>query len=89
MLVLVVAAALGCNSGTTRSVEESPAVKLAKLNKAEHLPESNKSIPEVSLEPRSITIDEVKDVVADGYVTAGQLCKDSYQPLCREYGVIS
>ncbi|GAA2603858.1 sugar ABC transporter substrate-binding protein [Paractinoplanes durhamensis] len=50
-------------------------------------PESDRQIPFVSLVPLPITIDEVKDVVADGFVAAAQLCTGTYAQLCRDKGV--
>jgi D-xylose transport system substrate-binding protein len=51
-------------------------------------PESNREVPFASLVPLPITADEVKDVVSDGFVSAAQLCADSYQALCKEHKVI-
>ena len=50
-------------------------------------PESDQQIPFSGLAPLPITVDEVKDVVANGFVTAKQLCTGTYQALCREHGV--
>ncbi|HKQ02537.1 MAG TPA: substrate-binding domain-containing protein [Actinomycetes bacterium] len=50
-------------------------------------PESGKDVPSVLLEPQAITIDNVNDVVADGYVTKDELCKGSFAAKCTEAGV--
>ena len=50
-------------------------------------PESGKDVPSVLLEPQAITIDNVNDVVADGYVTKDELCSGSYAAKCTEAGV--
>ncbi|GAA0555252.1 substrate-binding domain-containing protein [Paractinoplanes ferrugineus] len=52
-------------------------------------PESNRLVPFVSLVPLAVTIDEVKDVVADGAIKADQLCADGLQSLCQEHGIKS
>ncbi|MEU4242295.1 substrate-binding domain-containing protein [Actinoplanes sp. NPDC026619] len=51
-------------------------------------PETNREVPFVGLVPLPITVDEIKDVVSDGFVSAAQLCADSYQALCKEHKVI-
>jgi D-xylose transport system substrate-binding protein len=50
-------------------------------------PESGKDVPAVLLQPVSITIDNVNDVVKDGYVTKEQLCTGSYASKCTQAGV--
>jgi D-xylose transport system substrate-binding protein len=50
-------------------------------------PESGKDVPSVLLEPQAITIDNVNDVVADGYVTKDELCSGSFAAKCTEAGV--
>ena len=50
-------------------------------------PESNKDVPSVLLAPQAITIDNVNDVVADGYVTKDELCSGSFAAKCTEAGV--
>jgi D-xylose transport system substrate-binding protein len=50
-------------------------------------PESGASIPSVLLVPKSITKTNVKDVVADGFVTKETLCTGSFAKLCTDNGV--
>jgi D-xylose transport system substrate-binding protein len=50
-------------------------------------PESGAQIPFVALPPQPITIDNVNDVVADGFVSKAELCKGKYAQLCVEHGV--
>jgi D-xylose transport system substrate-binding protein len=50
-------------------------------------PESGASIPSVLLVPKSITKENVKDVVADGFVTKDTLCTGSFAKLCTDNGV--
>jgi D-xylose transport system substrate-binding protein len=50
-------------------------------------PETNRLVPFVSLVPLAITVDEVKDVVADGFVKPDELCAGGFQNLCREHGI--
>jgi D-xylose transport system substrate-binding protein len=50
-------------------------------------PESGKDVPSVLLEPVAITIDNVNDVVADGYVKKDELCSGSFAAKCTEAGV--
>ena len=50
-------------------------------------PESGEYIPFKPLEPQAITVDKVKDVVADGYVSKEDLCKGKYAALCRTHKV--
>jgi D-xylose transport system substrate-binding protein len=50
-------------------------------------PESGKDVPAVLLQPVAITFDNVKDVVADGFVTKEQLCTGSYAAKCTEAGI--
>ncbi|HEX6335580.1 MAG TPA: substrate-binding domain-containing protein [Jiangellaceae bacterium] len=50
--------------------------------------ESGEQVKSVLLEPQPIFADTVKDVVADGYTTAENLCTtDELQAACTEYGV--
>ena len=39
------------------------------------------------LEPQAIYKDNVKDVVADGYVTKAELCTADFAALCTEAGI--
>jgi D-xylose transport system substrate-binding protein len=50
-------------------------------------PESGADVPSVLLEPQAITIDNVNDVVADGYVTKDELCTGEFAAKCTEAGV--
>jgi D-xylose transport system substrate-binding protein len=50
-------------------------------------PESGADVPSVLLEPQAITIDNVNDVVADGYVTKEELCAGEFAAKCTEAGV--
>ena len=50
-------------------------------------PESGREVPSVLLTPKSIFLENVKDVVADGYVTAAQLCTGAYAAKCAEAGI--
>jgi D-xylose transport system substrate-binding protein len=50
-------------------------------------PESGRDVPSVLLQPVSITIDNVNDVVADGYIKKEELCSGSYAAKCTEAGV--
>jgi D-xylose transport system substrate-binding protein len=62
---------------------EEPAVDQTTLD-----PETNTEIPSVLLEPQSIFKDNVKDVVADGFTTAENLCTtEKLQEACAEAGV--
>lgn len=50
--------------------------------------ESGEDVPSVLLEPQPIFAENVKDVVADGYTTAENLCtSEELQAACEEYGV--
>ena len=50
-------------------------------------PESNADVPSVLLTPRAIFKENVKDVVADGFVTKDQLCTGDFAKLCTDNGV--
>ena len=50
-------------------------------------PESGADVPAVLLEPVAITFDNVKDVVADGYVTKEELCTGAFAAKCTEAGI--
>ena len=50
-------------------------------------PESGREVPSVLLQPVAITIDNINDVVKDGYVTKEQLCTGSYAAKCTQAGV--
>jgi D-xylose transport system substrate-binding protein len=50
-------------------------------------PEGNRDVPAVLLDPAAITKDNVKDVVADGFVTKAELCTGAYEAKCTAAGV--
>ncbi|GGM22474.1 MULTISPECIES: sugar ABC transporter substrate-binding protein [Micromonospora] len=50
-------------------------------------PESGRDVPARLLEPKLIYKENVKDVVADGYVEKDKLCADSYAKLCADAGI--
>jgi D-xylose transport system substrate-binding protein len=50
-------------------------------------PESKKDVPAVLLTPQAITFDNVKDVVADGYVTKDELCTAEFAAKCTAAGI--
>jgi D-xylose transport system substrate-binding protein len=49
--------------------------------------EGGRDVPSELLVPQSIFKDNVKDVVADGFVTKEELCKGSFAALCTEAGI--
>ncbi|THA75652.1 sugar ABC transporter substrate-binding protein [Streptomyces sp. A0642] len=68
------------------------AVSLAKgrkgtTNATVHDPEGKRDVPAVLETPVAVYQDNVKDVVADGYVTTADLCTGKYAALCTKYGV--
>ncbi|NES12687.1 MULTISPECIES: sugar ABC transporter substrate-binding protein [Micromonospora] len=52
-----------------------------------HDPKGNRDVPAVLLEPKAIYKDNVKDVVADGFVTKDELCTGEYAKLCADAGI--
>jgi D-xylose transport system substrate-binding protein len=50
-------------------------------------PESGRDVPSVLLQPVPITIDNVNDVVADGYIKKEELCSGSFAAKCTQAGV--
>ena len=50
-------------------------------------PESGKDVPSVLLEPQSITKANVKDVIADGFVTKDEVCTADFAKFCTEAGI--
>ena len=50
-------------------------------------PEGNRDVPSVLLDPVSITKANVKDVVADGFVTKEELCTAAYAAACTAAGI--
>ncbi|WP_338043453.1 sugar ABC transporter substrate-binding protein [Nonomuraea lactucae] len=68
------------------------AVSLAKGEKPQATgsvkdPETGQNVPAELLEPQAITIDNVKDVVADGYVTKEELCTGDFAAKCTDAGI--
>jgi len=50
-------------------------------------PESGKDVPSVLLEPQSITKANVKDVIADGFVTKDAVCTADFAKACTDAGI--
>ncbi|MGW0436121.1 sugar ABC transporter substrate-binding protein [Micromonospora sp. NPDC003197] len=50
-------------------------------------PESGRDVPAVLLAPKPIYLENVKDVVADGFVTKAALCANEFAALCTKAGV--
>jgi D-xylose transport system substrate-binding protein len=50
-------------------------------------PQSGQDVPSELLEPQAIYLDNVKDVVADGYVTKEELCTGDFTAKCTEAGI--
>ncbi|MFI6595264.1 sugar ABC transporter substrate-binding protein [Nonomuraea sp. NPDC050536] len=50
-------------------------------------PQTKQDVPSELLEPQSITVDNVKDVVADGYVSKEELCTGDFAKKCTEAGI--
>jgi len=50
-------------------------------------PEGGRDVPSVLLTPVAITKDNVKDVVADGFVTKEELCTGTFAALCTQAGI--
>ncbi|MEO3869076.1 substrate-binding domain-containing protein [Nonomuraea sp. B12E4] len=50
-------------------------------------PESGADVPAELMEPQAIYFDNVKDVVADGYVTKEELCTGDFAEKCTEAGI--
>ncbi|MCV2490557.1 substrate-binding domain-containing protein [Geodermatophilus sp. YIM 151500] len=50
-------------------------------------PEGGRSVPAVLLDPVSVTRDNVKEVVDDGFVTAADLCTGEFAAACTELGI--
>ncbi|MET8156870.1 substrate-binding domain-containing protein [Sphaerisporangium sp. NPDC005289] len=49
--------------------------------------QTGQDVPAVLLDPLAVTFENVKDVVADGFVTKDELCKGEYADKCTEAGV--
>ncbi|SCE93082.1 monosaccharide ABC transporter substrate-binding protein, CUT2 family [Micromonospora coriariae] len=68
------------------------AVALAKGEKKEtgqtvKDPEGGRDVPSVLLTPKAIYKENVKDVIADGYVTKEEVCSGTYAKLCADAGI--
>ena len=50
-------------------------------------PRAARTSPRSCWTPQAITMDNVKDVVADGYVTKDELCSGAFAAKCTEAGV--
>lgn len=50
-------------------------------------PESGAYIPFASLQPKSITVNNINEVLADGFVDKKKLCAGKFAPLCVEHGI--
>ncbi|MEH1054418.1 substrate-binding domain-containing protein [Micromonospora sp. CPCC 206171] len=50
-------------------------------------PESGRAVDAILLTPRAIYADDVKDVIADGFVTRDEVCSGEYAKLCAAAGV--
>ncbi|MCA2220178.1 sugar ABC transporter substrate-binding protein [Nonomuraea aurantiaca] len=50
-------------------------------------PQSNQDVPSELLDPQPIYLDNVKDVVADGYVTKEELCTGDFAAKCTSAGI--
>jgi D-xylose transport system substrate-binding protein len=50
-------------------------------------PVSGAEVPSVLLEPVAVTIENIQDVVDDGYADPAELCAGEYAALCTEHGI--
>ncbi|MBP2707084.1 sugar ABC transporter substrate-binding protein [Microbispora sp. RL4-1S] len=50
-------------------------------------PESGRDVPSVLLDPQAIYTDNVKDVVADGFVSKDELCTGDFAEKCTKAGI--
>ncbi|MDG4806190.1 substrate-binding domain-containing protein [Micromonospora sp. WMMD1120] len=50
-------------------------------------PEGNRDVPSVLLTPKAIYKENVKDVIADGYVTKEAICTAAYAKACADAGI--
>ncbi|MEH1027548.1 D-xylose transport system substrate-binding protein [Micromonospora profundi] len=50
-------------------------------------PEGGRDVPSVLLTPKAIYKENVKDVIADGYVTKEEVCAGTYAKLCADAGI--
>ncbi|MEO3773608.1 substrate-binding domain-containing protein [Micromonospora sp. B9E7] len=49
--------------------------------------DGDRDVPSVLLTPKAIYKDNVKDVIADGYVTKEEVCAGAYAKLCADAGI--
>jgi D-xylose transport system substrate-binding protein len=62
--------------------------ELPKGKVTEEINNGKADVPSAILEPVAVTKDNVKStVVADGFVTAGELCTSAFQTACKEAGI--
>jgi D-xylose transport system substrate-binding protein len=52
-----------------------------------HDPKNNRDLKSVLLNPQLITINNVKDVVTQGYVKASEICTGDLAAKCTQYGI--
>ena len=57
------------------------------VNQSVKDPESGADVPSVLLAPKAIFKENVKDVVADGFVTKEELCTGAFAAMCTEAGI--
>ncbi|MEH1100938.1 sugar ABC transporter substrate-binding protein [Micromonospora sp. CPCC 205561] len=50
-------------------------------------PEGGRDVPSVLLTPKMVYKENVKDVIADGYVTKDEVCGGAYAKLCADAGI--
>uniref|UniRef100_A8M4A2 Periplasmic binding protein domain-containing protein n=1 Tax=Salinispora arenicola (strain CNS-205) TaxID=391037 RepID=A8M4A2_SALAI len=50
-------------------------------------PESGRDVPAVLLTPTAVYKENVKDIIADGFVTKDEICTGAYAPLCASAGI--
>jgi D-xylose transport system substrate-binding protein len=50
-------------------------------------PESGKDVPSVLLDPQSVMKDQVKNVIADGFVTKAEVCTTAFAKACADAGI--
>lgn len=50
-------------------------------------PEGGRDVPSVLLTPKAIYKENVKDVIADGFVTKDEVCGGAYAKLCADAGI--
>lgn len=50
-------------------------------------PEGNRDVPAVLLTPQAIYKENVKDVIADGFVTKEEVCTGNFAELCTKAGI--